>query len=37
VVDIRFYAHFKLQDDKVVYIYDHADRAAALDAVGLSE
>src|SRR4051812_27588335 len=34
VVDIRFYAHFKLRDDKVVYIYDHADRAAALEAAG---
>ena len=37
VVDVRFYAHFKLRDDKVVYIYDHADRIAALEAVGLSE
>jgi ketosteroid isomerase-like protein len=37
VVDVRFYAHIKLRDDKVVYIYDHADRAAALEAVGLSE
>ena len=37
VVDVRFYAQFKLLDDKVVYIYDHADRAAALEAVGLSE
>jgi ketosteroid isomerase-like protein len=36
-VDIRFYAHFKLLDDKVVYIFDHADRTAALDAVGLGE
>jgi ketosteroid isomerase-like protein len=36
-VDVRFYAHFKLRDDKVVYIYDHADRGAALEAVGLAE
>ena len=36
-VDLRFYAHAKLRDDKVVYIYDHEDRAAALEAVGLSE
>jgi ketosteroid isomerase-like protein len=36
-VDVRFYAHAKLRDDKVVYIYDHEDRAAALEAVGLSE
>ncbi len=36
-VDVRFYAQVKVQDDKVVYIYDHEDRAAALEAVGLSE
>ena len=36
-VDVRFFAHAKLRDDKVVYIYDHEDRAAALEAVGLSE
>jgi hypothetical protein len=35
-VDVRFYAHVKLRDDKVVYIYDHSDRAAALEAAGLS-
>jgi ketosteroid isomerase-like protein len=37
VVDVRFYAHVRLRDDKVVYIYDYADRAEALEAVGLSE
>jgi hypothetical protein len=31
------YPHFKLRDDKVVYIYDHADKAEALEAAGLSE
>jgi ketosteroid isomerase-like protein len=36
-VDVRFYAQFKVQDDKVIYIYDHEDRADALEAVGLSE
>jgi hypothetical protein len=36
-VDVRFYVHTKLRDDKVVYIYDHEDRAAALQAAGLSE
>jgi ketosteroid isomerase-like protein len=36
-VDVRFYAHFKVRDDKVVYIFDHEDRAAALEAVGLRE
>ena len=36
-VDVRFYPHFKLRDDKVVYIYDYADRAEALAAGGLKE
>ena len=36
-VDLLFYAHFKLRDGKVVYIYDHEDRDAALEAAGLSE
>src|ERR1044071_8757436 len=30
VVDVRFYAHVKLRDGKVVYIYDHEDRTAVL-------
>jgi ketosteroid isomerase-like protein len=37
VVDIRFYAHVRLRDNKVVYIYDYADRASALEAAGLRE
>jgi ketosteroid isomerase-like protein len=36
-VEFRFYAHVKLRDDKVVYIYDYEDRAEALEAVGLRE
>src|SRR2546429_2534656 len=36
-VELRFYAHVKLRDDKVVYTYDYADRAEALAAVGLKE
>jgi ketosteroid isomerase-like protein len=36
-VDVRFHAHFKLRDEKVVYIYDHPDMAGALSAAGLSE
>jgi ketosteroid isomerase-like protein len=36
-VDVRFYAHVKLRDGKVVYIYDHEDRTAALEAAGLSD
>jgi ketosteroid isomerase-like protein len=36
-VDVRFYAQIKVRDGKVVYIYDHEDRDAALEAAGLSE
>jgi hypothetical protein len=36
-VDVRFYAQFHVKDDKVVYIYDHEDKAAALEAVRLQE
>jgi ketosteroid isomerase-like protein len=36
-VDVRFYAHVKLRDRKVVYIRDYVDRAEALEALGLSE
>jgi ketosteroid isomerase-like protein len=36
-VELRFYAHAKLRDDQVVYIHDHENRAAALEALGLSE
>jgi ketosteroid isomerase-like protein len=35
--DVRFYAQFKVRDGKVAYIYDHQDRAAALEAAGLQE
>ena len=36
-VDLRVYMHFKLRDGKIVYIYEYADRAEALEATGLSE
>lgn len=36
-VDVRFYAHFQVRDGKIVYIFDHEDRAAALEAAGLSD
>jgi ketosteroid isomerase-like protein len=36
-VDLRFYAQIKVRDGKIIYIYDHEDRAAALEAAGLSE
>jgi hypothetical protein len=29
--------HFKLRDGKVVYVYEYANRAEALEAAGLSE
>jgi ketosteroid isomerase-like protein len=35
-VDVRFYAQMKVRDGKIVYIYDHEDRTAALEAAGLS-
>jgi ketosteroid isomerase-like protein len=34
-VGIRFYVQFKVRDGKFVYIFDHEDRAAALEAAGL--
>jgi hypothetical protein len=35
--DVRFFAQFKVREGKVVYIYDHDDRAEALQAAGLRE
>jgi ketosteroid isomerase-like protein len=35
--DVRFYAHCKMRDHQIVYIFDHRDRAAALEAAGLAE
>jgi ketosteroid isomerase-like protein len=35
--DVRFFAQFKVRDGKVAYIYDHEDRAGAIEAAGLSE
>jgi hypothetical protein len=28
---------FKVRDDKVVYLFEHENRATALEAAGLSE
>jgi ketosteroid isomerase-like protein len=36
-VDIRFYAEHEVRDGKVVHIFDHPERTAALEAAGLSE
>ena len=35
--DVRFYAHIKMKDHQIVYIFDHRDRTTALKAVGLAE
>jgi ketosteroid isomerase-like protein len=36
-VDVRLHMHFKVREDKIVYLYEYEDRAAALEAAGLSE
>ena len=36
-VDVRLYVHFKIRDSKIVYLFEHTDKATALEAVGLSE
>jgi ketosteroid isomerase-like protein len=36
-VDVRLHLHFKVRDEKIVYVFEHEDKAAALEAVGLSE
>jgi ketosteroid isomerase-like protein len=35
--DVRFYAQVKVRDGKIAYIYDHEDRAAALEAAGVAD
>ena len=34
-VDLRFYAQFQIEDDRIIRIYDHDDRKSALAAAGL--
>jgi ketosteroid isomerase-like protein len=36
-VDVRLYGHLRVRDGKVVYVYEHEDRADALKAAGLAE
>ena len=36
-VDVRLYLHMKVRDGRVVYVFEHEDRAEALEAVGLEE
>jgi hypothetical protein len=33
----RVYVHWKLRNGRIVYVYEYADRAEALEAAGLSE
>jgi ketosteroid isomerase-like protein len=35
-VDVRLHMLFKIRDEKIAYIFEHRDRAAALEAAGLS-
>jgi ketosteroid isomerase-like protein len=35
--DVRFYAQVTVRDGKIAYIYDHEDRAAALEAAGVPD
>jgi ketosteroid isomerase-like protein len=36
-VDTRLHLHFKIRDGKIVYLFEHTDRAAALEAAGMTE
>jgi ketosteroid isomerase-like protein len=36
-VDTRLYLHFKVRDDKIVYLYEYEEREPALEAVGLRD
>jgi len=35
--DVRFYAQIKMRDHRIVYIFDHRDRANALEAARLGD
>ena len=35
--DVRFYAQFKVRDHRIVYVFDHRDRASAFEAAGSEE
>ncbi len=36
-VDTRLYMEFKIRDGRIVYVFEHTDRASALEAMGLPE
>lgn len=33
-VDVRLHFHFKVRDDRIVYVYEYEDRESALEALG---
>ena len=35
-VDTRLHLLFKVRDEKIIYVYEHTEKVAALDAAGLS-
>jgi hypothetical protein len=35
-VNVRIHPHYKLREEKVVYIFEHHDRESALEAAGLA-
>jgi ketosteroid isomerase-like protein len=36
-VEVRLYGQVKVRDGRVVYLFEHEDRSAALEAAGLAE
>ena len=36
-VDTRLHLHFKIRDSRIVYVFEHTERARALKAAGVSE
>jgi ketosteroid isomerase-like protein len=36
-VDVMLHLHFQVRDDKIVYLYEHTDKRAALEAMARSE
>jgi hypothetical protein len=36
-VDVRLHGHFRVRDGLVVYVFEHQERAAALNDAGLQE
>ena len=35
-VDVRLHLLFKMRDEKIAYVFEYTDRAAALEGAGLS-